>query len=246
MEPAFEPLDARQSFQFACDPGVPCFNRCCRDLNQTLYPYDVLRLARFLEMPTGQFLERLTRLHDGPRTGLPVVGLRFDPAREGACPFVTDEGCRVYPARPAACRLYPLARAVMRDAAGGDLRVHYALLREGHCHGHGRGERRLRPPEWVRDQGLEPYHEMNDPFIDVVRGKRLRGPGALSPTQRRSVVLALYDADGFRRHLLARPDHDPLTAAPAEHERLARDDDALLRFAYRWVLALLGGATDGR
>jgi len=246
MEPALEPLDARQPFRFACGPGVPCFNRCCRDLNQTLYPYDVLRLARFLEMPSGPFLARFCHLHDGPRTGLPVVGLRFDAAREGACPFVTDTGCRVYPARPAACRLYPLARAVMRDAATGGLRVHYALVREGHCQGHDRGGRQRRPLEWVEDQGLEPYHEMNDPFIDVVRGMRRRGPGPLSPAERRSMALALYDADGFRRHLLAHPDRDPLTAAPGERERLARSDEALLRFAYRWVLALLGGTTDGR
>ena len=47
-------------FRFACSPGVACFNACCRDLNQSLYPYDILRLKKRLKLPSGEFLERYT------------------------------------------------------------------------------------------------------------------------------------------------------------------------------------------
>ena len=71
------------------------------DLNQVLTPYDVLCLKEFLDMPSGDFLETYTEESTGPGTGLPVVSLRFGDSDDLTCPFVTEAGCRVYPARPA-------------------------------------------------------------------------------------------------------------------------------------------------
>ena len=238
MESEFVPIDGEQFFEFACGPQVACFNRCCRDLNQFLYPYDVLRLCRHLEWPSGRFLDRCTRIYDGPRTGLPVVSLRFDPARDLACPFVNPGGCQVYPDRPAACRLYPLARAVTRCRRTGRVTEHFALLREPHCQGHTAPVRRS-AAAWLQDQELADYHRMNDPLLDLIALKRRRQPGPLSPAVRRRVQMALYDPDGFRRHVLARPQGDPLVPTPDERRHLADNDEALLRFAYRWVVALI-------
>ena len=41
-------LRAGDTFRFRCHPGVGCFNRCCRNLNLFLYPYDVIRLRNRL------------------------------------------------------------------------------------------------------------------------------------------------------------------------------------------------------
>ena len=41
MENDMIPLARDDQFQFACGPEVPCFNACCRDLNQFLTPYDL-------------------------------------------------------------------------------------------------------------------------------------------------------------------------------------------------------------
>ena len=48
-------LAAGESFCFSCHPGVPCFNRCCHDVNIVLTPLDVLQLARKLDMNTRDF-----------------------------------------------------------------------------------------------------------------------------------------------------------------------------------------------
>ena len=61
------------SFTFSCSGEVPCFNECCRDLNQFLTPYDILCLKNGLAVPSGKFLETYTLQHTGPGTGLPVV-----------------------------------------------------------------------------------------------------------------------------------------------------------------------------
>ena len=37
-------LKPGDSFAFRCHPDIACFNRCCRNLNLFLYPYDVIRL----------------------------------------------------------------------------------------------------------------------------------------------------------------------------------------------------------
>ena len=107
-------LEESDTFHFRCHPGVGCFNRCCRNLNLFLYPYDVLRLKRRLGLSSGEFLRSFTSRHIGPGSGLPVVTLKPRGGAQQRCPFVTPQGCSVYPDRPAACRTYPLVRVVAR------------------------------------------------------------------------------------------------------------------------------------
>ncbi len=112
MDTDFIPLSMDDEFQFACSPEVPCFNQCCRDINQYLTPYDIFRLKNRLKKKSGDFLKKFTVEHIGPQTGLPIVSLKALPQEDLRCPFVAEEGCQVYEDRPASCRTYPLARAV--------------------------------------------------------------------------------------------------------------------------------------
>ena len=107
--PELHPIETEEVFQFACHRKVTCFNHCCRDLNQALTPYDVLRLKNHLNISSKEFLATYAMLYTGAATGLPVVSLRFGNDTHKPCPFVTVQGCRVYPARPSSCRIYPLA-----------------------------------------------------------------------------------------------------------------------------------------
>jgi len=59
-------------FSFACHPGVPCFTKCCSDLDLALTPYDVLRLKNRLEVSSGELLELHTT--DEVRQ---IVGCRY-------------------------------------------------------------------------------------------------------------------------------------------------------------------------
>jgi len=51
-------IEHGDSFCFRCHPEVECFNRCCRNLNLFLYPYDVLRLKQALEITSDAFLDQ--------------------------------------------------------------------------------------------------------------------------------------------------------------------------------------------
>ena len=80
-------------------------SRCCRGKVIPLTPYEVARIAEHLGTTTTEALERWTT------RGGSALAARAD----GACVFLGEQGCSVHPARPLACRLYPLGRSIAPD-----------------------------------------------------------------------------------------------------------------------------------
>ena len=234
MQPTLAPLAKHQPFRFSCSPHVICFNACCRNLIQALTPFDVLCLKQFLNLSSGDFLNRYTEASTGPGTGLPVVSLRFSDADDLTCPFVTDAGCRVYAARPASCRTYPLARGVSRDRDTGNLTEHWALIREPHCLGFKNGHRQT-VDGWVDNQQIAAHNRMNDNMLALISLKNRFRPGPLMPTERKRIYAALYDLDTFADDPFYR---DRMASPPADPRPLGRSgtsDLDLLLAAMDWV-----------
>jgi hypothetical protein len=239
--PQFEELHLHDTFSFSCHSGMSCFNKCCRDLNQFLTPYDILRLKKHLELTSEQFLKTYTHHHMGPRSGLPVVSLKTYGSEGLRCPFVTPSGCRVYEDRPASCRIYPLGRIAKRRSDAGACDASYFLIREGHCFGHG-GSTKWTVREWERDQGLAIYNEMNDLVMELLALKGRSGRKRLTPTENDLFYMAFYDLDRFRgfafeKRLCDEADH------PERKEIFKKDDVALLRFSMEWIKGRLFGST---
>lgn len=229
------PVSAMQAFNFHCGPDVTCFNACCRNLNQYLSPYDVLRLKKNLGVSSSVFIEHYTLRHDGPTSGLPMVTLRPADDAELLCPFVTPDGCRVYDDRPASCRMYPVMRMAGRDRATGRIREEFMLIYEPHCGGFAT-DRRITVNQWMDEQGLLPYNAANDAFLQILGAKQHHYPGVLPKHLSDTVFTALYDSDRFI---------ESIKAAPSERDLpLAGDgDDAFrLQAAYDYVLTCLAPA----
>ncbi|MBW1894241.1 MAG: YkgJ family cysteine cluster protein [Deltaproteobacteria bacterium] len=241
-------LGLDDSFMFSCSKQVPCFNECCRDLNQLLTPYDILCLKNSLGISSGQFLEEYTLQHTGPETGLPVVTLKPNNAsNEAKCPFVTEEGCRVYSNRPGSCRTYPLARLASRSRETGEITEHYALLNEPHCQGFEEGDTRT-VRKWIEDQGIAIYNEMNDLFMEIISLKNRLMPGPMGIKSRHMFHLACYDLDNFRTHLFEKGFLSGLDLGQVETEMLRNDDIELMKFGIKWVQENIfsGASTNGR
>ena len=66
-------LDGPDTFEFRCHPGVSCFNRCCRNLNFFLNPYDVIRLKQNLGLSSGEFIEKHTDIIVRPGHYFPML-----------------------------------------------------------------------------------------------------------------------------------------------------------------------------
>ncbi len=239
METEFIALAPRANFRFDCGAVLPCFNTCCRDLHQALTPYDVLRLRGHLGLGMVDFLSRHGQRHTGPSTGMPVVTLRPLAGPEKRCPFVTDAGCRVYPDRPSSCRVYPLARILRREPAGGTLREEYLLLREPHCQGFDRPERQS-VQDYVERQELAPYNRVNDHMVELIGlRRRNRSRGTPSTPLDEVLFVALYDLECLRSQIQAGRMPDGRPPGKAMILAAGQGDEALLLAAMDWLKQVL-------
>lgn len=236
-------ISPHQPFRFRCDADVPCFNECCRDLNQILTPYDLLRLKTHLGISSGELLDRYTLQHTGPETGLPVIVLRQEAADGFKCPFVGPQGCAVYENRPSSCRSYPVARIVRRSRGTGKFTEQFALIREPHCKGF-QQDRSQTVLQWMEDQGLAPYNRMNDLMMDIIRLKNQRHPGPMSLREKHLFHLACYDLDGFREQVVEHGLLNTLSVAAHDIETALAEDERLLMLAFHWLRQALFGETD--
>lgn len=234
-----EPLEQGRAFVFSCHKQVPCFNQCCQDLNQFLTPYDILRLKNFFHLSSSEFLEQYTKSHTGPQTGLPIVSLT--PGTKLICPFVSQNGCMVYPDRPGSCRTYPLVRLASRDRTTGKKTERYFLLSEPHCLGFETGKK-WTAEKWVKNQGLLPYNENNDLFMDLIAAKNAANTGPLDLKGQQIFRLACYDLDRFCERLqkgtlwgLDNIDSEIL-------DKILKNEISVLQFAVKWAAYALFNA----
>lgn len=234
------PVSLKDNFSFVCSLDVSCFNQCCRDLNQSLTPYDVLRLKKALGLSSHDFLKKYTLRHNGPESGLPVVTFKMDPSTGYACPFVAEKGCTVYNDRPASCRMYPLARAVVRSRETGRMEEYYALIEEPHCRGFNRksGQSIM---QWLAGQDVQIYNEMNDRLVEVIGLKNRILPGVLDGADADRFYLACYDLDTFRVKIKDDGLLSGIPFAAKQIEKAMTDDVALLDLGIAWVKYALFG-----
>lgn len=228
------PLASRATFSFRCHPGLSCFGRCCEDVNILLTPVDVLRLARRVGRTTGEFLDAHAQLPITKDLHLPVVMLRMGDDATRRCPFAGERGCTVYEDRPWACRMYPMGMALPPSRAGVVPEPVYFLFEEDFCLG------RTEPTAWTRqtwcaDQGLDRDQALEDGFCQIVSHPWFIGGRQLDPRRMDMFFTACYDLDKFRERVLSSGFLRRFEIEPGLIDRLARDDEALLAFAFRWL-----------
>ncbi len=232
------PIRRDEPFRFGCSPEVSCFNACCRDLNQFLTPYDIVRLKNHLGLSSGEFLASHTRWHVGPQTGLPIVILKEAEPVKRTCRFLSRQGCSVYPHRPSSCRVYPLIRTVGIDPGTLQKQEAYMVLREPHCKGFFEATQQT-VADWINDQGLAEYNHYNDKLLTFINRKRRLRPGPVDQRDRPRVFMALYDLDALRKVIVNKGCLEGLPIEPGEMDPAVADDIALLRLGLRWINAIL-------
>jgi Fe-S-cluster containining protein len=221
-------------FRFACHPGVPCFTECCRELKLMLTPYDILRLKNRLSLNAGEFLETYAEKEYDEHRHLPMIFLKMRDDDRKTCPFVSPQGCQVYEDRPAACRIYPVARASRVHRLHGMLLEDFFVLQEPHCQGFDE-DREWSIKEWTGDQGLVIYHEFNDTWMQIITHPRITKGDPLSEKQQQMFFLAAYNLDRFREFVLGSRFLQLFEFTAEEKEAFPRDDARLLELAFRWL-----------
>lgn len=236
-----EPL-GKQKFNFHCHAGVDCYMICCRNVDMFLYPYDVLRLKKCLNVSSQEFMEQYSRVVQGSsHPYFPSIMLRLTEDENKACPFLGEEGCGVYIDRPSACRTYPLERGVDRSPQKGKTSDFYLMTHHDYCHGH-QEKKSFTVKKWIRDQRLDDYNLMNDLWAEVdtvFASNPWAGEGSGGPKQQMAFT-ACYDIDNFRLMVAKHSILDRFTVSRDQKRRINESDTELLKFAFEWLKNFLG------
>lgn len=229
-------ISSDETFNFSCHKDVKCFTDCCRMLELALTPYDVLRLRQATGLTSGQLLDRYVIVEQDPGEPFPRFYLTMIDDGRASCVFVTDRGCSVYEHRPAACRAYPLGRAVMMSEDGSTAE-HFVLLKEDHCQGFQEPNKQT-ALQYSEGQELLTYNRFNDAVAGIYQHDSIRKGFIPTSKQIDLFILALYNIDNFREMLLSGQLLIPGTLVPEEKSHLM-NDEALLLFAIDWVVQQL-------
>jgi len=233
--------DGSKVIQFRCYPGISCFNACCKNIDITLTPYDILRLKRRLGVTSGEFLREYTEPYEMEKEG--IAGVKFKPVDGGtACRFMREEGCSVYEDRPTACRYYPVALLSMRRQDEYTDIQSYALVKEDHCKGH-EVDRRLTIADYRKEQGVEEYDELARGWRQLILKKKSTGPaiGAPSMKSRQLYFMASYDIDTFRDYVESEVFQELFALSAEEWTKILSTDTELMLFAFRYLKQVLFG-----
>jgi len=236
-----EALTGDTKIRFRCYKGISCFNACCRQADITLAPYDILRLKRRLGMTSTEFIQQYTVPFQMDMDGLPGIKLRTD--ETGTCLQLNgDEGCGVYTDRPTVCRYYPVALLTLREKDSTRAEERYSLVQEDHCKGHDE-DREITVADYRAEQGCDEYDEHNREWYQLILKKKSAGPTVGKPPQNslQLFFMASYDIDTFRRFVLSENFRNTYALPEDFYQEAERDDEALLRFGYRFLRQVLFG-----
>lgn len=231
-----------ESFIFECHPGMDCFTRCCRDADMYLYPYDIIRLKSRLALSSEQFLEQHTTIAFRDNPYFPSVMLQMSDREDKACPFLSSAGCGVYEDRPFSCRAYPLERAVARVADEKRPKEMYFLVRHSHCDGH-QEIRRWTVAQWLDDQKIKDYNEINDRWVEIdtlFRQNPWKAEKLESP-KLKMAFMACFNIDRLRTFITQSSFFARFEVEPGKIDRLMASDTDLLKFGFDWIEFSLTG-----
>jgi len=236
-----EQFDENHVIKFSCYKGISCFNACCRDIDITLTPYDILRLKKRLGLTSGEFLKQYTYPFEFNKNS--IAGVKMEPVEGGtACQFMTDEGCSVYTDRPTSCRYYPVGLLSTRRADENFDRSSYALVREDHCKGH-LEDREITIADYRKEQGLEEYDEHGRGWRQLILKMKSAGPAIGTPSRKslQFFFMACYDLDRFREFVKSEGFNATFDIDEATRDSIYADDLALLKFGEQMLRQIMFG-----
>lgn len=229
-------LEKSDTFNFQCYPGIACFNQCCRNLNLFLYPYDVVRLKKRLNMSSDMFLEKYVDIVLRPSNFFPEVLLRMSDNPGKTCPFLKPSGCSVYPDRPDACRTFPVEQGVFYDVEHDKAETIHFFRPPDFCLG--QHEKKVWTTlTWSKDQDAVVYNEMTARWSELKRMFQTDpwGPQGSKGPKAKMAFMATYNMDQFRDFLFKSTFLKRYKVTSKVLKRIRSNDAELMRFGFEWV-----------
>lgn len=234
-------LNLDDTIQFRCHKDIACFNQCCKSIDISLTPYDILRLKKRLGLTANEFLAQYTVPYEMDAHGMPGVKIRTADDNL-ACPFLREDGCSVYEDRPTVCRYYPLGLMSMRKEKSSTDEDVFFITKEDHCLGHN-DSRSITINDYRKEQGVDDYDLMNHEWRQIILKKRSSGPTIGKPSTRsfQFFFLGSYNLDSLRDFVFSDGFSEVYDLSAEVFEQLKTDDVALLKFGFMLLKQVLFG-----
>jgi len=232
----------KDAFRFDCHSGVTCFTRCCKDADMYLYPYDVIRMKNRLGISSDQFLEQYTFQAIRDNSHFPSLMLKMADNDEKWCPFLSIKGCMIYEDRPFSCRAYPMERAVARTGDESQRTVLYFIAEDPYCKGH-KESREWTIKEWIEDQKIQLYNDMNDLWVDIDTLFRANpwGPQGIDNPAFKMAFMACFNVDEFKKFVFESTFLSRFNVHQDRVSQLRESDVELMKFGFDWIKFFLTG-----
>ncbi len=235
-------LGKNDTFAFACHKDLACFNQCCRNLNLFLYPYDVIRLRKKLGMDSDQFLD--THVDVVMRKGnfFPDVLLRMADNAAKTCPFLSDQGCTVYPDRPDTCRTFPVEHGLLFKDQATPPEIVSFFRPPDFCQGQ-HESRNWTLADWADDQEAVIYNRMTARWATVkaLFTQDPWGPEGINGAKGKMAFMAAYNIDRFREFVFQSSFLKRYRVKKARVKKLRASDRELLLFGLEWIRHFVWG-----
>jgi hypothetical protein len=237
-------LKEGEGFSFQCHSRLACFNKCCRNLNLFLYPYDVLKLRKKLGVSSDDFLDKYTDIVMRPSKHFPEVLLRMSESLEKECPFLTETGCSVYTDRPDTCRTFPIEQGIYYDVEKGNASSVYFFRPPDFCLGRNES-RQWTTVSWTKDQNATLYNKMTAMWAEIINLFQNNPWGNEGPEgpKAKMTFMAAYNIDRFRDFIFASTFLKRYKIKQEILIKIKHDDAELLKFGFSWIKYFLWGIT---
>ena len=118
----------------------------------------------------------------------------------------------------------------------------YFMVRESHCLGFD-ADKEWTVKEWRKDQGAEPYDEINTGWMELMLRKKSFGFQAeLSEESRAMFFMVSTNVDKLKRFIFESSFLDKYDVEKDILEQIKTDELALLKFGFDWLQSALFGA----
>ena len=231
-----------EEFSFRCHTGLECFNRCCRNLNLFLYPYDVIRLKGRLGISSDEFLDKYVDVVLRPDNYFSEVLLSMSENAERTCPFLTEAGCSVYPDRPDACRTFPVEHGLIFDSETGKGEPVHFFRPPDFCMGQFE-KMSWSLASWAIDQDAVFYNKMTERWAELKRLFQNKPWGAEGPggSRGKMAFMAAYNVDQFRNFVFNSSFLKRYKVKSPILKKIEKDDVELMKLGFSWIKMFVWG-----
>jgi Fe-S-cluster containining protein len=197
-------------------------------------------LKKSLGITAGQFIENHVDIIRRPNQFFPEVLLRMAANPERTCPFLTPQGCAVYPDRPDTCRTFPIEQGAIFDRHTGRATPVFFFRPPDFCEGQ-RENRTWTIADWTDNQEAKKYHRMTRKWAQI-RGLFQSNPwGDEGPQGPRAKMafMAAYNLDRFRAFVFESTFFKRYRVKAPVKKKIRTNDEALLLFGFDWICLFL-------